>query len=153
MDGQDAPRRTAGRSRRWIASAALAATGLVAGGILAGTHVAGAQDATTTPRTAPPGVVAPAMTGGSPGPGETLPTGATASKVEAVALEKVPDGTLIRVETDAGGSPYEAHIQKSDGTVVTVLIDEDFNVTETLDGFGPGPQQANRGMQPPSTGA
>jgi hypothetical protein len=75
------------------------------------------------------------------GPGETLLTGTTADKVEAAALEAMPGGAVIRVETDNEGSPYEAHVEKADGTFVTVKIDENFNVTDTITGFGQGTQQ------------
>lgn len=70
-------------------------------------------------------------------------TGTTASKVRAAALQAVPGGTIIRVETDSEGSPYEAHMQKSDGSVVTVKIDKNFKVTATKTGFGAGPRQSN----------
>jgi len=57
-------------------------------------------------------------------------TGETATKVKAAALAKVPGGTVLRVETDAHhGSPYEAHVRKSDGTEVEVLVNKDFEVT------------------------
>jgi hypothetical protein len=60
---------------------------------------------------------------------ETLLTGDTATKVEAAAKAKVPDGTIVRVETDADGHAlYEAHMTRADGTLVTVYVDEDFNV-------------------------
>jgi hypothetical protein len=72
------------------------------------------------------------------GPGETVLTGTTADKVKAAALAAVPNGTIIRVETDNEGSPYEAHVQKSDGTVVTVKVDSSFKVTDTITGFGAG---------------
>jgi uncharacterized membrane protein YkoI len=50
--------------------------------------------------------------------------------VKAAALAKLPGGTVDRVETDVDhGSPYEAHVTKSDGTQVEVLVDEGFNVT------------------------
>nr|WP_246223392.1 hypothetical protein [Pseudarthrobacter psychrotolerans] len=42
-----------------------------------------------------------------------------------------------RVETDAEGAAYEAHIVKSDGTRATVYLDSSFNVTSTETG-GPG---------------
>ena len=78
------------------------------------------------------------------GPGEKLLTDGTASKVKAAALAAVPGGTVIRVETDSAGSPYEAHVQKSDGSIVTVKIDDSFNVTSTESGFGAGgPMSAN----------
>ena len=57
------------------------------------------------------------------GPNETVLTGTTAEKVKAAALAANPGATIIRVETDSEGSPYEAHITKADGTQVTVKID------------------------------
>jgi hypothetical protein len=58
--------------------------------------------------------------------------------VKAAALAEVPGGAIIRVETDSAGSPYEAHVRKSDGSVVTVKVDKDFKVTSTESGFGGG---------------
>jgi uncharacterized membrane protein YkoI len=53
-----------------------------------------------------------------------------AAKVKAAAEAKVSGGTVERVETDVDhGSPYEAHVRKSDGTELEVLVDKDFNVT------------------------
>jgi uncharacterized membrane protein YkoI len=60
---------------------------------------------------------------------ETALTGDTADKVRQAALDKVPGATVLRVETDAEGSPYEAHLRKPDGTEVTVRVDKDFNVS------------------------
>ena len=60
---------------------------------------------------------------------ETLLTGDTAAKVEAAAKAKVPNGTIVRVETDADGrAKYEAHMTKADGTPVTVYVNEQFEV-------------------------
>jgi hypothetical protein len=60
---------------------------------------------------------------------ETLLTGDTAAKVEAAAKAKVPNGTIVRVETDAdGNAKYEAHMTKADGTPVTVYVNEQFEV-------------------------
>jgi hypothetical protein len=76
--------------------------------------------------------------------------------VTAAAEAKVPGGTIIRVETDNEGSPYEAHVRKSDGTYVTVKVDSSFKVTSTEDGFGPGPGgpggqgRGGPGMPPPN---
>lgn len=39
----------------------------------------------------------------------------------------------------SAGSPYEAHVTKSDGTQATVKVDADFKVTATESGFGGGP--------------
>jgi hypothetical protein len=73
------------------------------------------------------------------GPGETLLTGAAASKARAAALAAVPGATVIRVETDSDGAAYEAHLRKSDGTYVTVELDNGFHVTGTESGFGAPP--------------
>jgi uncharacterized membrane protein YkoI len=60
-----------------------------------------------------------------------------AKKVAAAALAKVK-GTVERTETDVDhGSPYEAHIRKSDGTEVEVLVNENFEVTAVNQMGGP----------------
>ncbi len=129
------------RRKRILASAGLLATGVVAGGILGITHVAGA--ATTGTSGTPAAVTAPANMADpatvAHGPGETLLTDGTASKVEAAAKAAVPGATIIRVETDSAGSPYEAHMKKSDGSYVTVKIDSNFKVTSIQNGFGAPP--------------
>jgi len=67
---------------------------------------------------------------GGPGrhPDEKPLTGTTATKVKEAALAKVPGGTVLRVETDAGGI-YEAHVRKADGSEVEVKVDKNFEVT------------------------
>ena len=77
------------------------------------------------------------------GPDETLLTGSAASKVTAAAKAAVPGATVIRVETDSGGAAYEAHMQKADGTYVTVTLDSNFKVTATQDGFGGRPDDSS----------
>jgi hypothetical protein len=53
-----------------------------------------------------------------------------AAKVKAAALAKVPGATFERAETDVDhGSPYEAHLRKSDGTELEVLVNKSFEVT------------------------
>ncbi|MEP6757941.1 MAG: hypothetical protein ABJB55_01955 [Actinomycetota bacterium] len=47
---------------------------------------------------------------------------------------------ILRVETDSGSAAYEAHIQKADGSVITVRFDKDLQVIDTIEGFGPNPQ-------------
>jgi hypothetical protein len=149
MDGKDMtmgakpPRRA-----RRLAATGLVVSGLLTGGILAGSQVANAastsppSSASTAASSAPNAGVDPTTM--AHGPGETLLTDGTASKVKAAALAAVPDGPVIRVETDSAGSPYEAHVQKSDGSIVTVKIDDSFNVTSTESGFGAGgPMSAN----------
>ncbi|CAN5179823.1 hypothetical protein BH09PAT2_BH09PAT2_00250 [soil metagenome] len=71
---------------------------------------------------------------GSNGKKEEVLTGDIATKVTAAALKAVPGGTVERVETDAEGSAYEAHMTKSDGSRVTVKLDSNFTVTTTENG-------------------
>jgi hypothetical protein len=60
---------------------------------------------------------------------ETPLTGDALSKVTALANAKVPNGTIVRVETDAdGNAAYEAHMTKADGTPVTVYVNKQFEV-------------------------
>ena len=75
-----------------------------------------------------PGRVGPGGPGGQR-PDETLLTGDNATKAKAAALAKLPGGTVVKVETDADGGVYEAHVTKSDGSPATVVFDKDFNVT------------------------
>ena len=70
---------------------------------------------------------------------ETLLTDGTAEKVKDAALKKVPGASVLRVETDAEGSPYEAHLRKSDGSEVTAKVNKQFEVTDVQQGFGGGP--------------
>ena len=65
---------------------------------------------------------------------ETLLTGDNAAKATAAAEKAVSGGTVLRVETDAEGDAYEAHVRKSDGSQVTVKMDDNFVVTTTEDG-------------------
>ncbi len=80
-------------------------------------------------RAAPPGATAQNPWGAQRSD-ETLLTGDTASRVQALAVAKVGSGaTVVRVETDADGhAAYEVHMVKADGTPVTVYVDKSFNV-------------------------
>ena len=117
-------------------------TGGAVGAALVGTS--SAQTTTTPPAAGTPAAGTPAA-GTAPAAGgahdptkgghmangitEALLTGDTATKVKAAALAAVPGGTVERVENDAEGSPYEAHMTKADGTHVTVKVGADFKVT------------------------
>jgi len=68
---------------------------------------------------------------------EELLTGDTATKVSDAAKAAVSDATVDRVETDAEGAAYEAHMTKSDGSHVTVKVNSDFSVAGVEDGPGP----------------
>lgn len=85
---------------------------------------------------------------GGPGAGETALTGDTAASVTAAAQAAIPDGTIIRVETDSAGSPYEAHVTKADGTQVVVKVDANFAVTATEDMPAGGPNGGHQGAPP-----
>jgi len=128
-------------------AAALLLAGAVGGGVLAGTLSATAATGTSTTGTtgtAPigSGYSAPAGAGGGPGGAqpvrsdEKLVTGADLATLKAAALKAVPGGTIIRVETDSGDATYEAHMTKSDGSLVTVKFDKSLAVTSVEDGMG-----------------
>ncbi|MFL6029518.1 MAG: PepSY domain-containing protein [Gaiellaceae bacterium] len=109
------------------------AVGLGAGsyGIASAASGSGSTTTTTTttasPRSAPPGASAQNPWGNQRSD-ETVLTGDALAKVKAIALAKVPGGTVVRVETDAdGNAAYEAHMTKADGTPATVYVDSDFN--------------------------
>jgi hypothetical protein len=67
---------------------------------------------------------------------ETELTGDDASKAIGAAQSAVPGASVERAETDAEGAAYEVHMTKSDGSEVTVKLDSNFNVTETVNGRG-----------------
>ena len=122
---------------RTTAIAAVCAAIGTAGGI-AGVSAAtngnnsGSSSDSTTQAPAPPDRNFDPSKGGHVGPNgtETLLSGDVATKVRQAALDKVGGGTVERVETDADhGSPYEAHIRRSDGTELEVLVNKDFSVT------------------------
>ena len=76
----------------------------------------------------PPGM--PGRHVGANGVQEKALSADVAAKVRQAALDKVSGGTIERVETDADhGSPYEAHVRRSDGTELEVLVNKDFSVT------------------------
>ncbi len=110
--------------------AAVAAIGALAlgGSAIANAASTSSQSSGSTAAAQAPG----GANGGHTANGKTgkLLTGDTAAKVKAAALAKVPGGTVERVETDADhGSPYEAHVTKSDGTQLEVLVNDQFEVT------------------------
>jgi hypothetical protein len=86
---------------------------------------------TLTPSGAPPGASAQDPWGHQRSD-ETLLTGDALAKVTAIAKEKVPGGTIVRVETDAdGNATYEAHMTRADGSPVTVYVDSSFQYVST----------------------
>ena len=86
---------------------------------------------TLAPSGAPPGASAQDPWGRQRSD-ETLLTGDALAKVTAIAKEKVPGGTIVRVETDAdGNATYEAHMTRADGSPVTVYVDSSFQYVST----------------------
>jgi hypothetical protein len=81
-----------------------------------------------------------------PDPGGTDPmrsdeksvTSAQESTLKTAAVKAVPGGTVIRVETDAGDATYEVHMQKADGSLVTVKFDKNLKVAAVEPGMGMG---------------
>jgi hypothetical protein len=138
-----------------LAVAALAGGAL--GASLLGTAQAQSSSTTTPPAAgaqpdAPRGAPDPDPTRGghvANGITETVLTGDTAEKAKAAALAAVPGGTVQRVENDAEGAVYEAHMLKPDGTPVTVKMDGNFKVTGIESG---GPGGHGRGMWDHGTG-
>ena len=135
---------TANTARTWVVTGALA-LGAVVGAAGIANAATGSSGSANAPTFAANGPTGPPPAGaGNPatmthGPGETLLTGSAASSAKAAALAAVPGAKVIRVETDSAGAAYEAHLQKSDGSYVTVKLDKGFNVTATQSGFGGGP--------------
>ena len=105
----------------------------VAVGVATGSYgiASAASGSGSSSGTSPPAMTAPdpQHPWGGQRSDETLLTGDTASKVEAAAKAKVPNGTIVRVETDAdGNAAYEAHMTRADGTPVTVYVNKQFEV-------------------------
>jgi hypothetical protein len=125
--------------RKVLIAGALAGTALL-GGVLGASMLgsAGAQTSTTTAPSA--GSTAAPDPGHGPhqanGIIETELSGDDASKAIAAAQAAVPGGSVERAETDAEGAAYEVHMTKSDGSEVTVKLNSNFEVTETLNGRG-----------------
>jgi uncharacterized membrane protein YkoI len=120
-------------ARKTAASvAALAALGL-GGSVIADAATTGSSTATqgaAGTQQAPPQGAPGGRHVGANGKQEKPLSASVAAKVKAAALDKVPGGTVERVETDVDhGSPYEAHVRKSDGTQLEVLVNTSFEVT------------------------
>ena len=145
--------------RKALVGGAFAGTALLGGALGASFISTASAQSTDTSTTNPPATTeAPATSGGATdakagphqanGKTEAVLTGDAAAKVTAAAQAAVPGATIDRVETDADGAVYEAHMTKSDGSKVTVKLDSNFTVTGTetdsgRGGKGGGPHQAN----------
>jgi len=115
---------------RTLAVACVAAAVGVAGGIAGGSAATNNNNQGSNPTDNHRGSEPPGRHIGANGQREQPLSGDVASKVRDAALAKVAGGTIERVETDADhGSPYEAHVRKSDGTELEVLVNKSFEVT------------------------
>lgn len=117
------------------------AVGLLAAGALGGGLIMATVPALAGPSTSPSSSASTSSSAERPARGgqrsdETVLTGTNAEKARTAALAAVPGATVDRVETDADGAVYEAHMTKADGTKVTVKFDKDFKVTGVEDGMG-----------------
>lgn len=101
-----------------------------------GTTDTGTTDATDTDGPDGQGTHDPSQGGhvGKDGTVEALLTGSTADSVKAAVLAANPGATIERMENDAEGATYEAHIVKADGTHATVKLDASFAITGTETG-------------------
>jgi len=139
------------RTRRVVAGAAVVGASLM-GGALGASLVNGTASAQTDSSSSSASSTAPADApatppqdgqggphGGGPhtanGITEQELTGDDAAKATAAAQAAVPDGTIDRVETDAEGAAFEAHMTKADGSHVTVKLNSDFSVASVEDGM------------------
>ena len=124
-------------------SLAAATIGIVRAQTTSDTNAVGTTQAATTTAN-PPAQIDQSKGGhvGTNGVTEVLLTGDTAEKVKAAALAAVPGGTVLRVENDAEGATYEAHMTKADGSQVTIFFDGNYNVTSTAAGMGTPPSNS-----------
>jgi uncharacterized membrane protein YkoI len=119
-----------------ISGAMLGAT--VAGGAVGASLLGSASAQTATSSTTAATATAPDPSQGghvANGVTEALLTGDTAAKVTAAAQGAVSGATVDRVENDAEGATYEAHMTKSDGSKVTVKVNADFSVASVENGM------------------
>jgi hypothetical protein len=113
----------------------VAATGAIVLGLAAGSYgvaaAASGNDGSTqsgnTTQSAP-AAPDPQNPWGGQRSDETPLAGDTLASVKAAALAKVPNATIVRIETDADGhAAYEAHLIKPNGTPATVYVDKQFD--------------------------
>ena len=136
--------------RKKVAGAAVGASLLLGGAaaVISYSSAANAADSTTSSTTASamaaaatdtpsvPDVARDPSKGGHTANGitEAILTGDAATQANAAARAAVPGATVDRVENDAEGAVYEAHMTKADGSHVTVKFDASFNVTSIESG-------------------
>ncbi|MFL5962445.1 MAG: PepSY domain-containing protein [Gaiellaceae bacterium] len=55
------------------------------------------------------------------------PPGDPLARVKEIALDELPGGTVVGIETDADGNAYVAHMLNADGMPMTVYVDASFD--------------------------
>jgi len=146
------PKAASRRNRRLAGAVGLLLVGGIAGGAMAATSSASAAGTTTSPTAVTPGPPSRGNTATPVRPGEKAEAGTDLAALKAAALKAVPGGTVYRVETDADGSTYEAHMTKADGTLVTVKFDKSLAVTAVQAGMGAGGPGGPGGAHPDGQG-
>jgi hypothetical protein len=126
------------RARKAVIGVAALAALALGGAVVSNAATTGSSSTSTTTQAAPAQGYGGPPPGGAPqgrhmnaqGQREQALAGDVAAKVKAAAQAKVSGGTVERVETDVDtGSPYEAHVRKSDGSEVVVYVNKSFEVT------------------------
>jgi hypothetical protein len=130
---------------RKLAVSGVAVAAAITGGAIGASMVGSASAQTDSTASSSASTAASDSTAPAPDPSqgghtangitEALLTGDTATQVTSAAQAAVPGATVDRVETDAEGATYEAHMTKSDGSKVTVKVNADFTVASTEDGM------------------
>ena len=101
------------------------------------TATVAADDSANSTASTPAASATPAVPAGphqANGITEEILTGDTATSVQAAVLAAQPGATINRMETDAEGAVYEAHVTLADGSDATVKLDANFTVTGTESG-------------------
>jgi hypothetical protein len=121
--------------RKTIAGAALVGTATI-GGFVGSAFVGSANAQTADPAAAASASPTSAARGPHMANGitETPLTGTDLEKATAAAKAAAPGATIERVETDADGAAFEAHVTQPDGSKATVLMDSAFAVTSVQAG-------------------
>jgi poly(3-hydroxybutyrate) depolymerase len=125
------------KTQKIIVLPAFGALALLGGAIAGYSGLAAAQGtATATAPTQMQGTSDPSKGGhvGQNGMREEILTGDIAAQVSAAAQAAEPGATIDRMETDAEGAAYEAHMTRADGSRITLKFDTSFKVTATESG-------------------
>ena len=113
---------------RWMSSLCFVAWLLLMGSLTALRAPGQCAGIATDPAAADPAPAGPHTANGIT---ETVLAGDQATSVEAAVTAANPGATIDRMETDADGDTFEAHITLADGSHATVKLDASFAITST----------------------